>query len=217
MLHDDVEPLHKVTIIPRGMSLGMTMILPEKDKYGLRRRECRGMLIMNMAGRVAEEMFCDDISSGAKDDIENSTKLARKMVTQWGMSERLGPVSYSDEEEHVFLGSEITRGKRHGEQISQQIDEEVHALLHTAHSDATEMCQEHSEELQVLAQALLLFETLTSAEVKMVLDGATLDDMVGQREEEADDKSAEVSPSSDEMPDEGPAAGDLPAPAGSPA
>jgi len=216
MLCPDIEPLHKVTIIPRGLSLGMTMVLPEKDKYGLRKRECEGMLVMQMAGRVAEELFCQDVSSGAKDDIEAATKLARKMVTQWGMSERLGPVSYSDEEEHVFLGSEITRAKKHGEQISQQIDEEIRAMLHRAHAQATKLCQENAATVRALATALLKLETLTSEQVQRIMDGVSPDKLLAERQGELERKTAGQG-GEEETPQEGTAAGDLPAPARSPA
>jgi len=216
MLHPHVEPLHKVSIIPRGLSLGMTMVLPEKDKYGLRKRECEGMLVMQMAGRVAEELFCQDISSGAKDDIETATKLARKMVTQWGMSEKLGPVSYSDEEEHVFLGSEITRAKKHGEQIAQQIDEEIRTFLHRAYAEATKLCKENAASLERLAQALLRLETLTAEQVRRILDGASPEELLAEREAERRREAAEDAAPVQE-PQEGTAAGDMPAPAGSPA
>jgi len=214
-LHPDVEPLHKVTIIPRGLALGMTMILPEKDKYGLRKRECLGMITMHMAGRVAEELFCKDISSGAKEDIEQATRLARKMVTQWGMSERLGPVSYSDEEEHVFLGSEITRAKKHGEQVSQQIDEEIRSILHRAYEDAKKMCQQHATELEAVANALLELETLNANEVKRILAGETAQDLLAERQA-AQKREQAAQATAKELPEE-PAAGDMPAPAGSPA
>ncbi|MBS3763515.1 MAG: ATP-dependent zinc metalloprotease FtsH [Planctomycetes bacterium] len=223
-LHPDVEPLHKVTIIPRGLSLGMTMILPEKDKYGMRKRECIGTLVMNLAGRVAESMFCNDISSGAKDDIDNATKLARKMVTQWGMSEKLGPVSYSDDEEHVFLGSEITRSRKHGEHIAEEIDEEIHGMLTDAYSEATKMCEEHSDELEQLAEALLKLETLNSDEVEAVIEGKTAEELAAEKQTEEESANAEdTGPKGEEQKgqeekgEEGTASGDLPAPAGSPA
>jgi len=220
-LDPDVEPLHKVTIIPRGMALGMTMILPEKDKYGLRKRECLAILTMDMAGRVAEEMFCHDMSSGAKNDIDAATSLARKMVTQWGMSERLGPVSYSEEEGQVFLGSEITRFKKHGEQIAQQIDEEVRSLLHHALDEATKVCQAHAEELKAIAEALMKLETLSCEEVEMILSGKTVEDLLARKELVAEEKrrleEPAEEPDSEEMRGKGTSAGDLPAPAGSPA
>jgi len=181
-IHPDVEPLHKVTIVPRGVALGMTMILPEKDRYDIRKKECLGLITMHMAGRVAEEMFCDDISSGAKNDIEVATELARKMVTQWGMSDNLGPVSYSDEEEHVFLGTEITRGKKYSERMAQEIDTEVRGIVNSCYQEARRMCQEHSAQLQLMAKALLVMETLTAEDVQHIFEGETVEDLLRRRD-----------------------------------
>ncbi len=226
LLNPDVEPLHKVSIIPRGMALGMTMILPERDRYGMRRRECLGTLQLQMAGRVAESIFCDDISSGAKDDIEQATKLARKMVTQWGMSEKIGAVSYSDEEEHVFLGSEISRQKKHGEKISQQIDEEVRSFLHNAHEAAKDVIEKHTDEVKHIGEALLKLETLDEDDVKQIVDGKSAGDLFKEREaRRADAKKRRKSADADQKKkeeaeknkEEDPEAGTAPAPAGSPA
>ncbi len=216
-LHPDVEPLHKVSIIPRGMGLGMTMILPENDKYGMRKNECLGTLTLNIAGRVAEEIFCDDISSGAKDDIEKSTNLARKMVTQWGMSERLGAVCYSDEDEHVFLGSEISQSRKHGEKIAQQIDDEIRVFLHDAHTQAEEMIQDNKDAVESLAHALLELETVQADEVKALLDGKDVQEIVDEREQEKEQPTSDTQENNGDEITEGPAAGDMPAPAGSPA
>ena len=216
LLHPDVEPLHKVTIIPRGPALGLTMTLPEEDRYNLTRRECVGRLLLLMSGRVTEGLFCDDVSAGAQNDIQAATKLARRMVTQWGMSERIGPICYSDEEEHIFLGNEISRPKHHGEQVSQQIDEEVKSLVQQAHQDAEEMCRKHSESLKAVAEALLQLETLSADEVRSITEGRSPDDLVSGREAEAAKEGPPDRAPGDEMP-EGPAAGDMPTPAGSPA
>ena len=191
-LHGGVEPLHKVTILARGAAMGMTMILPEKDKYAIRKKECLGMLTMNMAGRVAEEMFCDDVSSGAKNDIEVATDLARKMVTQWGMSEKLGPISYSDEDEHVFLGSEITRTKRHSERMSQEIDEEVKKLVQSCYQEARRICEKHTEQMHALAKALLKLETLNGEDVDRIYNGESIDRLIKEREEERSRKEKET-------------------------
>ena len=169
---------------------------------------------MQMAGRVAEELFCHDISSGAKDDIEAATKLARKMVTQWGMSEKLGPVSYSDEEEYIFLGSEITRAKKHGEQVSQLIDEEIQALLQQAYQAAKQMCQDHTRELAAVADALLKIETLTAEDVNRILAGETPESLLAKKA--ADEQTKRLREKSEEFPG-GHAAGDSPSPAVSPA
>ncbi len=217
-LHDHIEPLHKVTIIPRGVAMGMTMILPEKDKYGLRRNECLGKLAMALAGRVAEEMFCGDISSGAENDIENATALARKMVTRWGMSEALGPISYSDEEEHVFLGNEITRGKRHSERMAEKIDQEIQSLLTGSYQTARRMCEENSDALQRTAEALLELETLKGEEVDAILAGATIEELAERRaEEERQEKERAAEQPAAQGPDEDTATGDYPHPVGSPA
>ena len=218
MIHPHVEPLHKVTIIPRGAALGMTMILPEKDRYDIRKKECLGLITMHMAGRVAEEMFCDDISSGAKNDIEVATELARKMVTQWGMTDKLGPVSYSDEEEHVFLGTEITRGKKHSEHMAQEIDTEVRAIVSSCYQEARQMCQEHAARLQTMAQALLKLETLTAQDVQRLFDGETVQDLL-KRQEERRQELEKPAEQEKEALTEHPLAGpeDYPRPAESPA
>jgi cell division protease FtsH len=217
-LNEHVEPLHKVTIIPRGVAMGMTMVLPEKDKYGLRKQECLGAITMWMAGRVAEEMFCGDISSGAGADIEIATELARKMVTRWGMSETLGPISYSDEEEHVFLGNEITRGKRHSEKMAEEIDHEVQSILMDCYQKARETCEEHSDGLKRIAEALLELETLTGEEVDRILRGETTEQLAAARaESEAEYARQNAAEEPPPGPDEGKAAGGYPRPLGSPA
>ena len=123
-----VEPVHKVTIIPRGMALGSTMQLPERDKYHQRRGELMGILAMLYGGRVAEELFCDDISGGASNDIERATEIARAMVCSWGMSDALGPVSYGDQRNEVFLGDELMRSRNYSEDTSRAIDAEVRKI-----------------------------------------------------------------------------------------
>jgi len=215
-LDENVEPLHKVTIIPRGVSLGMTMVLPEKDKYGLRRKECLGAITMNLAGRVSEEMFCGDISSGAENDIKAATDLARRMVTQWGMSETLGPISYSDQEQHVFLGNEITRGKTHSEQMAEKIDAEVQAILMECYQRARQMCEQHAAQLESIAEALLELETLTVEDVGRLLAGATIEELARHRQEAAAQR--EAAPDKARQRADGDAtAGGYPRPAGSPA
>lgn len=215
-LDDDVEPLHKVTIIPRGIALGMTMVLPEKDKYGLRKKECLAAITMHMAGRVSEEMFCGDVSSGAENDIKAATDLARRMVTRWGMSEKLGPISYSDERQHVFLGNEITRSKEHSDQMAERIDEEVQAILMGCYERAQQMCQEHSEDLQRVAETLLELETLSGDEVDRVFEGVTAQDLAAHREAQEAERAA-AARETVKRPEEDTATGGYPRPARSPA
>ncbi|MCD6416170.1 MAG: ATP-dependent zinc metalloprotease FtsH [Planctomycetes bacterium] len=222
-LHEDVEPLHKVTIIPRGVAMGMTMVLPEKDKYGLRKRECFGQIIMMMAGRVAEEMFCGDISSGAEDDIEKATELARSMITRWGMSKELGPISYAESERHVFLGNEITRGKLHSERMAEKIDEEVRLLLMECYQMSRQMCEENADGLRRIAEVLLELETLSGDEVARILAGDGVDELRVEREaaekmaaaEQAREEEKEKEPVPES--DEGAAPEEYPRPLGSPA
>jgi cell division protease FtsH len=216
-LDEHVEPLHKVTIIPRGVALGMTMILPEKDRYGMRYRECLGNMTMSMAGRVAEEMYCGDISSGAENDIRAATDLARKMVTQWGMSTELGPIRYSDDEQHVFLGNEITKTKMHSDRMAEQIDQEIRVLLMGCYEKARALCKEHAGALERIAEALLELETLSGEDVDRLFEGATAADLVAER----DRAETEQPPAGEEVAerrrDEGPEPGGLPRPARSPA
>jgi len=220
LLHPNVEPLHKVTIIPRGPSLGLTMTLPEKDQYNIGRNECLGRLMMMMAGRASESLFCADISAGAQNDIQTATKLARKMVTQWGMSARIGPICYSDEEEHIFLGNEITRSKAHGEQIAQLIDEEIKAILEQAYQEAEKMCRENADKVQLIASALLKLETLTVEEARGLLAGRTVEELLAGRESQAESsvaQAADKGAAREKTHDEGPATGDVPRPVQSPA
>jgi len=219
LLEEDVEPLHKVTIIPRGVALGMTMVLPDKDRYGLRRRECLGTIRMSLAGRIAEGMFCGDISSGAENDIRAATELARRMVTQWGMSEELGPIRYSDDEMHVFLGNEITQAKRHSEQMAHRIDEEIHRIVTDCYEATRALLVEHEAELQRVAEALLEVETLDVEQVRHLVQGGALEELApaappGTEPEEGD---ASAEREGKDRPEEGPAAGGLPRPAESPA
>jgi cell division protease FtsH len=215
-LHQDVEPLHKVTIIPRGVSLGMTMVLPEEDKYSLHKRECLGTITMQLAGRVAEEIYCGDISSGAANDIKLATDIARRMVTQWGMSEELGPISYAEEEHHVFLGDEITRGRNHSEQMSERIDQEVRTIVMQCYRTARSMCEEHADKLQALAAALLELETLTGEEVDRIFEGVSPSELAaGRAEQQAREEQQPAGPQPEGGEDA--AAGGYPRPLGSPA
>jgi len=216
-LNEYVEPLHKVTIIPRGVMLGMTMILPEKDRYGLRKKECLGTITMDMAGRVAEEMFCGDISSGAENDIKTATNIARKMVTQWGMSDVLGPVRYSDDEQHVFLGNEITKARRHGDRVAEEIDQQIRAILTDCYQAARQLCEKHKAELQAIADALLELETLTGDDVDRIFEGATVSELVAlHTERQAQDEKLTQEAGQDE-PDSDDTTESYPRPAGSPA
>jgi cell division protease FtsH len=170
-MQEGTDPLHKVTIVPRGMALGLTMQLPEKDAYGVHRRKLLSDLRILFGGRAAEELVLGDISSGAQNDIERATEMARMMVTRWGMSERVGPISYAENEEHLFLGREVTRTVNHSEQTAVLIDEEVKRLLSEAYEETRKTLAAHVDGLHRVAQALLDHETLSGEEVRAVLAG----------------------------------------------
>jgi cell division protease FtsH len=170
-LQEASDPLHKVTIVPRGMALGLTMQIPEKDRYGLGKRKILADLRILFGGRAAEELVIGDISTGAQNDIERATELARLMVTKWGMSDKVGPISYAEGEEHLFLGREVTRTVNHSEETAVLIDNEVKSLLSDAYEDARNTLGAHTDGLHRVAAALLEHETLTAEEVRAVLSG----------------------------------------------
>jgi cell division protease FtsH len=172
-----VEPVHKVTIIPRGMALGATMQLPERDKYHHRKKELLGSLTVLYGGRVAEELYCDDISAGASNDIERATELARAMICNWGMSEKLGPISLGESRGEVFLGDELLRSKNYSEATSETIDHEVRAMLEASRDRAREILSRQSHAMEQVAQALLRYETVTGKEIEAIMEGAVADDL----------------------------------------
>jgi cell division protease FtsH len=166
---EHTHPLHKVTIIPRGPSLGSTMYLPEGDKYSTQRKEALALIAVTMGGRIAEEMFTNDISNGASGDIMQATKLARRMVCEWGMS-GLGMIRFSDENEHVFLGRDMSRSREYSEATAQQIDSEVKKLIDDAYDHAGEVLRAHRTHVELIAQALLEFETLEGSQVRDLIE-----------------------------------------------
>ena len=174
VLLEHTDPLHKVTIIPRGRSLGATMSLPEGDQYSLSRKEALDTLAMTAAGRIAEELFTHDLSTGASMDIKQMTRLARKMVCEWGMSEKLGMVEYGDHEEHVFLGRDLGRDRAYSEATAQEIDREVKKHCDDAYNRALQLITTHRDKLEIIAKALLEFETLDGAQVKDIVQTGTM-------------------------------------------
>ncbi|HZJ13576.1 MAG TPA: ATP-dependent zinc metalloprotease FtsH, partial [Chthoniobacteraceae bacterium] len=163
------EPLHKVTIIPRGPSLGSTMWLPEEDKYNMRKRELLDSLVVSMGGRVAEELIFGDVTSGARGDIKQATSMARKMVCEWGMSEKMGMVEYGDHDDYVFLGRDMHKSRDYSEATAQEIDREVRKLCDDAYGRATEILTTNREKLETIAKALLEFETLDGSQIRDII------------------------------------------------
>ena len=170
------DPLHKVTIIPRGRALGLTMSLPERDQYSLSYMQLRSKLASLFGGRVAEEIVfgIENITSGAAMDISQATNLARRMVTEWGFSERLGRLRFTDNEEEIFLGHSVTQRKNVSDATAQAIDEEIRKLIDEAETTARTILTERRVELDRLATALLEYETLSGDEVKAVMRGETI-------------------------------------------
>ncbi len=164
------HPLHKVTIIPRGPALGMTMYLPEGDKYSTARLEALDLIAVTAAGRIAEELFSNDISNGATGDIRQMTRLARRMVCEWGMSEQLGMVEYGEHEDYVFLGREMHKNRDFSEDTAQQIDREVRKLVDDGYSRAKEVVLAHRDKLEIIANALLEYETLDGHQITEIVE-----------------------------------------------
>jgi cell division protease FtsH len=164
------EPLHKVTIIPRGPSLGSTMWLPEEDKYTNRKNELLASLAVKMGGRVAEEIVFGDVTNGAAGDIKMATAMARKMVCEWGMSEKLGMVEYGEHEDYVFLGRELTRNRDYSEATAEEIDREVRRLLDDAYQTAKHALIANRDKLDAIAKALLEYETLDGQQIKELME-----------------------------------------------
>ena len=170
VLLEHTDPLHKVTIIPRGRALGVTMSLPEHDQLSFARKEALDRLAMTAAGRIAEELFTHDISTGASNDIKQMTRLARNMVCEWGMSEKLGMVGYGSHEDQVFLGRDINRSRDYSEATAQEIDREVRSLVDDAYDRAKQLIMAHRDKIELIAQALLEYETLDGDQVKDIVN-----------------------------------------------
>jgi cell division protease FtsH len=174
LLEEHSDPVHKVTIIPRGMALGVTMTMPEQDQYGLSKDQILARIRHGMGGRAAEELVFDRFTTGAANDLKQATDLARRMVCSFGMSEKIGPVSFTDDEHDVFLGRDFVQRKDYSEQKSREIDEEVSAILRTAYAAAKQLLSDHRETLDRISEALLERETLDSAELALLLEGKPL-------------------------------------------
>jgi cell division protease FtsH len=164
----NTDPVHKITILPRGRALGYTMVLPTEDKYSQTRAELLDQLAYAMGGRAAEELVFHDPTTGASNDIEKATATARAMVTQYGMSERLGAVKFGQESGEVFMGKDMGHGRDYSEEIAAQVDAEVRALVENAHHEAWEILVEYRDVLDDMVLKLLDKETLSKDEIAAV-------------------------------------------------
>jgi cell division protease FtsH len=169
---EDADPLHKVSIIPRGPMGGATFALPVKDRLYYSKKYCLAQLQVCFGGRVAEELFCNDITSGAQSDITQATRIAREMVMTWGMGEELGPIKYSQD-----MGPEsyYGMGPDYSQKTAEAIDREVKRLIDDAYTKVTDLIETNRDKLETLAKSLLKYETLDAEEVKLILEGKTLE------------------------------------------
>jgi cell division protease FtsH len=170
VLLEHTDPLHKVTIIPRGQALGATMSLPEGDQHSMHRKEALDVLCMTAAGRIAEEMYTHDLSTGASMDIRQMSRLARKMVCEWGMSDKIGMVEYGEHEDYVFLGRDLGRPRGYSEETAQEIDHEVKRLCNEAYERAKDLIMNNRSKVEIIAKGLLEFETLDGAQIRDIVE-----------------------------------------------
>ncbi|MBB5694833.1 ATP-dependent zinc metalloprotease FtsH [Muricoccus pecuniae] len=173
MSEEECDPVHKATIIPRGRALGLVMSLPEGDRYSKHKSKMKAELAMAMGGRVAEEIIFgpDKVSNGASGDIKMATDLARRMVTEWGMSDKIGMVAYGSNDQEVFLGHSVTQSKNLSEATAQAIDGEIRSIIDAAYQRAKKTLTDRIEDLHLLAKGLLEYETLSGDEIRQVLRG----------------------------------------------
>lgn len=192
VLLKDTEPLHKVSIIPRGGSLGATMQLPEKDRYTESRSRLLSVITSLMGGRAAEELVFNDITTGAQADLRQATNIARRMVCEWGMSDELGPRSFGEKEELLFLGREVSRRKEFSEETARRIDGEIDRILRSCYSKARAMLEDHLERLHLVARMLLDRETLDGEEIKEIVYHGRFPDGSQDGDSEGTDQAARM-------------------------
>jgi len=169
----DHDPVYKVTIIPRGRALGVTMFLPEQDRYSNSKLGLESKISALYGGRVAEEIIFgeDKVTTGASSDIERATELARNMVTKWGLSDNLGPLAYSEEEGEVFLGRSTSQPKQISGSTKESIDSEVRAIIDRNYDRAEDLLREHLDKLHLMADALMKYETIDVAQIDAIMEG----------------------------------------------
>ena len=169
----DHDPVYKVTIIPRGRSLGVTMYLPEEDKYSTSKEQLESSISTLFGGRLAEEMINgpERVTTGASNDIERATEIARNMVTKWGLSEKLGPLTYSEDDGEVFLGRSVTQHKQVSDITAHAIDEEVRKIIDRNYERAKVILEKNKKQLHAMAKALMKYETIIDVQVKDIMEG----------------------------------------------
>jgi cell division protease FtsH len=211
------DPVHKVTIIPRGQALGLTFTLPDEDRYQITRSDAEDRIAVFLGGRAAEALIYPEVGAGAADDIRKASAYARRMVTAWGMSDRLGPIYFADDEAPVFMGRDLQTRPKYSSKTAVAIDEEVHSIISEAFERARKILDDNADKLQVMAHALLERETLDGDAVRLILEGGELAPLgpapepkrasINLDEDDADEEEAR-----DDDKDEGKVGGDDPSP-----
>ncbi len=168
------DPVHKVTIIPRGQALGLTWSLPTEDQINRYKKQLMDELCMMLGGRIAEELMFGEMSAGASNDIERATQIARAMVCRWGMSEKLGPLAFGAPEQEVFLGRDFSARPNYSEDTARQIDNEVRGIVMGSYERAKKLLVENMESLKRIADALVEYETLDAPDLEILVQGGTL-------------------------------------------
>ncbi|MBW2712973.1 MAG: cell division protein FtsH, partial [Deltaproteobacteria bacterium] len=205
MMNKDSDPVHKVTIIPRGMALGLTLTMPTEDQYSLSKNQLAARIEHAMGGRAAEKLIFGELSTGASNDLKQATGLARSMVCDYGMSEQLGPVYYGNDGNDVFLGRDWTSHKEMSEKTAEQIDAEIKVMLDAGYAEALRILTEKREVLDCIAEALLERETLNREDLALLLEGKPLppvppvSEVEPTRESEVGEKSAQKPVEVDEV------------------
>jgi cell division protease FtsH len=172
---DEADPVHKVTIIPRGRALGVTQQLPEEDRLNMTREFAQNQIAILMGGRVAEEIVFGQKTTGAGNDIERATELARSMVTEWGMSDEFGPLNFSSGKQEVFLGRDFSSGSTLSEDTARRIDAEIRRIVFQQYERATTILTDHRKELELIAESLLEYETIDGDDIDVLLRGGKLE------------------------------------------
>jgi cell division protease FtsH len=169
----EADPVHKVTIIPRGMSLGATWSVPDEDRHSRTKSELLAQIKMALAGRIAEEVKFGDVTTGASNDFEKATDIARRMVTQFGMSDSLGPIQYGRGSHQIFLGRDISEDRNYSEEVASQIDGEVRRIIDTCYSDARKILEDNWHKVERMVKSLIEHETVDTEEVLAILRDET--------------------------------------------
>jgi cell division protease FtsH len=196
------DPVYKVSIIPRGRALGITMFLPEEDRYSISVLQLESQLASLFGGRVAEEITfgSDHVTTGASNDIERATGIARSMVTKWGLTEKLGPLTYSEDEDEIFLGRSVTQHKHMSDDTARMIDEEVRRIVEDAHQKAQDIVESNLDILHLMADALIRYETIDSGQIDQIMDGHEPDPPENWNESDSDASGEADASDADERP-----------------